>query len=470
MTNTNSPTHRLAPGPFDKNFMAGTRIIATKGRLGNGKSLNRRADAGPRGCTVRLSGPAKRIVRYDQPIAALDLTILCSRFRPEGYGGVEERLWRTTQALARRGVGVQVLTENRVNAPESETMAPGLTVRRLPPFDAGRFWRWYYAAEAYYWNRAVSALATGEITAVADPAMALGALLARPRRLIAFNPAACAAGMLHIWTQRPDVDSMKVPRHLVWIDRLAYKYSDVVIVSSENVKRQFARFYGGGAPVHVLPYVADPPEKPSGRALARARFGIDAQAFCVGFAGRLDRCKDVPFLLRAFREMGPSSADRLLVVGTGPDEERLRRIAAELALDRHIVWAGRMESPPNEAYAAMDVLVLPSVYEAFGLVLVEAMAAGIPVIGRADDGQTVFTASAELVKPECGFVVEANDPGELTGILDTLRNHPERAAQLGRNARVVALQSSWDDYARAYLELLGGASQEWHAAARVTKA
>ena len=59
----------------------------------------------------------------------MHVTLLCSRFRPEGYGGVEERLWRTTQALARCGAEVQVLTENRVNAPEVENFAPGTMER-----------------------------------------------------------------------------------------------------------------------------------------------------------------------------------------------------------------------------------------------------------------------------------------------------------------------------------------------------
>ena len=212
--------------------------------------------------------------------------------------------------------------------------------------------------------------------------------------------------------------------------------------------------------MYVLPYAAEAPDSSPDRASARKRFGIGERAFCAGFVGRLDPCKDVPFLLKAFADIQPDEHDRILVVGTGPDEERLRRIGAEVGVARHIVWAGRMESPPNDAYAAMDVLVLPSVYQAFGLVLVEAMAAGVPAIARADDGDTVFTASAELVPAGCGFVVDAAGSADLTKALRALKDDPERAAQMGQRARAAVLQRGWDDFARRYLYLLRDARRD----------
>ena len=75
----------------------------------------------------------------------LNVVVLASRFRPERYGGVEERLWRFTNALARSGVHVQVVTENRLGAPETETFEPGLDVRRIRAIDSGPFWRAYFA-------------------------------------------------------------------------------------------------------------------------------------------------------------------------------------------------------------------------------------------------------------------------------------------------------------------------------------
>jgi glycosyltransferase involved in cell wall biosynthesis len=384
--------------------------------------------------------------------APMELTLLCSRFRPEQHGGVEERLWRVAQALAARGVEVKVVTENRLGLAAAEVLAPRLCVRRIQPFDAGRLWRIGQVAQVHYWRRAVMAQDCGHIVCATEPAMAVGALLASPRPHVIFNPAACAAAMRRMWEQRPELYSMNLPRHLAWVDRMAYRHADDVVVSSENVKRQFEKFYGPRSSIHVLRY-AGHPSPAIDRDVACRRFGFTADDFCVGFAGRLDPCKDVPFLLHALKRLPPRTTDRLLIVGEGPDEHRVRRAASELGLDSHIVWAGRLNST-DEAFVAMDVLVLPSVYEAFGLVLVEAMSVGTPVITRADDGETVFTASSEIVTPESGIVVPSNDVEALADALRLLRDSPDLRARLGVGAKRTVSRRSWDDLAKEYVSMI----------------
>lgn len=385
------------------------------------------------------------------PSNTLRQTLLCSRFHPERYGGVEERLWHATRALVRNGLDLTVITENRVGAPAMEVIQPRLTIRRLPPVDAGRLWRWYFAVQAYHWYTTVMKHAPPGTIWASDPTMAVGALFARPRRPVVFNPAACAAGMRHIWEQRPDVYSMKVPRHLVWLDRLAYRGSDVVVVSSANIKRQFERFYGPKSSIEILPYGRDSLAVEADRVSARQQFCVKPDAFCIGFVGRLDPCKDIPFLLAAFKAMGPSAEDRLLIGGVGADEARLRRITAESGLDGHVMWTGWLDSPQT-VLAAMDVLVLPSVYEAFGLVLLEAMAVGVPVIARADDGQTVFTASSEIVTPLAGAIVSTIS--ELASVLNDLKTDPRKRARLGEGAKRAVQSRTWDDYAVEAIAIL----------------
>ena len=392
-----------------------------------------------------------------QTDAPLTLTVLCSRFRPERYGGVEERLWHLTSALARAGAEVQVITENRVDAARSEVMAPHLNVRRIPPADAGRLWRIDHLMRALSWRGAVKQYASGHLIWATDPSMAIGAMLAHPMDRIIFNPAACAAGIRHIWKQYPDADSLLTHRHLVWLDWLAYRRAHNVVVSSANVKQQFERFYGRRPSVHVVPYAADRPVVGTNRAAARSRFGIHASGFCAGFVGRLDPCKDIPFLLTALACMPPGQHDRLLIVGDGPDEGRLRRIADERGVAGNIVWAGRLNLP-EEALAAMDVLVLPSYYEAFGLVLLEAMAVGVPVIARASDGETVMTAAAEVITSENGIVVPSHDPKALAGALGRLRDSPELRARLSEGAKRYVLRRTWDDVAREAVNILRTAS------------
>jgi glycosyltransferase involved in cell wall biosynthesis len=381
------------------------------------------------------------------------LTVVCSRFRPERYGGVEERLWHVTQTFAAKGVAIDVLTENRLNAPARETFAPGLNVFRFPSFDPGRMWRWFHLAYVLYWYRVLKRHRPTGLLWVTDPMMAVAAVLAGHRRNLIFNPAACAAGMSHIGRLYPDVTTMQLPRVLEWIDRFAYRQARAVIVSSENVKQQFGRFYGSRAAVHVGSYGVVIPERLPARCEVRQRLGISFGAFVVGFVGRLDPCKGVDYLFEAAAHMGFEAEDRLLIIGDGEDQKRLLGIAARRGISEQVVWTGRVNDPAS-LMTAMDVLVLPSVYEAFGLVLLEAMAAGIPVIGRARDADSVFVASADIIQDGVtGFVVDGG-PELLAQRLSWLRQHKPETEEMGRHALADAKRRDWDTLIEHYLEVL----------------
>jgi glycosyltransferase involved in cell wall biosynthesis len=395
--------------------------------------------------------PAQPAPAPDKPQS---VTLLCSRYHPERYGGVEERLWQITQALAKNDCDVQVITENRLGSPDTEQLGARLAVRRILPMDEGPLWRIYYAAKAYQWRKATAMYASGDVIWSTEPSMAVGALSVRPRRRVVFNPAACAAGMRSIWRLRPETDSMKVPHHLILLDKLAYWYADAVVMSSANVRDQFERAYGSRpGKVHVVPYAALASTDATPRTDARARFGIEPEAFCIGFVGRLDPCKDVPFLIDAIAGIADRDHIQLLLVGVGPDESRIRRKAEERGIAKHLIWAGRMDSP-GDAYAAMDVLVLPSVYEAFGLVLLEAMAAGVPVIGRANNGTSVLTATAEIVPPTAGLVIRSDSVPDMTRALRLLLEDPVVRTTMGQEARRHASRRTWNDVAVDYLHVL----------------
>jgi glycosyltransferase involved in cell wall biosynthesis len=319
--------------------------------------------------------------------------------------------------------------------------------------DEGPLWRVYYVAKAYQWRKSMAMYASGDVIWSTEPSMAVGALSVRPRRRVVFNPAACAAGMRSIWRLRPETDSMRVPRHLIFLDKLAFQHADAVVVSSANVRDQFERAYGSRhGKVHVVPHAARASTDAAQRFDARARFGIEPEAFCIGFVGRLDPCKDVPFLIDAIAGMADREHIRLLLVGVGPDESRIRRKAEESGIAEHLVWAGRMDSP-DDAYSAMDVLVLPSVYEAFGLVLLEAMAAGVPVIGRANNGTSVLTATAEIIPPTAGVVIPSDSVSDMTRALRLLQEDPVGRATMGEEARRHASRWTWNDVAVEYLRI-----------------
>jgi glycosyltransferase involved in cell wall biosynthesis len=101
---------------------------------------------------------------------------------------------------------------------------------------------------------------------------------------------------------------------------------------------------------------------------------------CIGTISRLTRQKDLPTLFSAFAQflrLHPDS--KLLMVGGGEEKNSLVSLAEELAIANNIEWVGRT-SEIQKYLSRMDVFVLSSLYEGFGLVLLEAMDAGVPVI------------------------------------------------------------------------------------------
>ena len=114
------------------------------------------------------------------------------------------------------------------------------------------------------------------------------------------------------------------------------------------------------------------------RASTRRRLGIGPGERVVGGVGRLVPTKRFDLLIEA---IAPLDDVRLLIVGSGPDRARLQRLAGDLGVARRVVFAGGTSDVAG-ALAAMDVLAAPSEQETFGLAVLEALAAGLPVLYR----------------------------------------------------------------------------------------
>lgn len=375
------------------------------------------------------------------------ITLLCARFWPERHGGVEERLWQVSHALAKRGWRVEVVTENRTGSPSDEWLGENLRIRRLPPLEPGRLWRWLVWLHAWWWYRALQTVRPAGVVWATDPTIGVAAVLGGYRRRLVYNPAACAPAMNSIGRTYPYAETMRLRKPWEWFDRLAYKKASAIILSSHNLRRQFERCFGARGSVRVIGLgVACPGTRPD-RASARSRLGIGLSEFVVGFVGRLDPCKDLGFLFDAIAQAGQDVCDRVLIVGDGSDRDRLDGMARTAGIGHRIIWAGA-STTPFDFYPAMDVLVLPSVYEAFGQVLLEAMASGIPVIGRAADDRSVLNAMDEIIDDgRTGFITATNDPADLGARLQWLRDHGAERAQMGAAARQVAESRSWSRYA-----------------------
>jgi glycosyltransferase involved in cell wall biosynthesis len=155
----------------------------------------------------------------------------------------------------------------------------------------------------------------------------------------------------------------------------------------------------------------------------------------VGVLTRLDARKGLPYLLRAVAQLPSDLPEvRLLIGGDGEDRSALEREADRLGLRGRVDFVGAVNDAA-QFYRRLDLFVLPSLDEAFGLVLLEAMAAGLPVIGTRVGGiPEILEDGAQ------GRLVAPADSRALAGAIREICRDPLRRSQMAARARRQALR------------------------------
>ena len=194
---------------------------------------------------------------------------------------------------------------------------------------------------------------------------------------------------------------------------------------------------------------------PGDRERARAALGLNGNRPVVGFVGRLAPQKDPHTLLRAFLRVHTDLPDAVLVmVGEGPMRHGLEQAARATGLAASVRFAGSRRDVP-ELLPAFDVLALPSRWEGMPRVLVEAAAAGVPVVATPVGGVTDFVEDGAT-----GLLVPPGDPAALAGALGRLLGDEPLRAGLRARARARAAAFSADEMVRVterlYEQLLSG--------------
>ena len=158
---------------------------------------------------------------------------------------------------------------------------------------------------------------------------------------------------------------------------------------------------------------------PNRRDQVRARFGIRANEFCLGFVGRLAHQKAPEVMVDAFARLADSFPNlRLVMLGSGPQSESIEHMISQLGLSRRI--AIRSNENGFESMFAFDVFVMPSRYEGMPYVLLEAAACGLPIIATDVGG-----VSAIVAEGQNGLIVPIDDPEQLANAIRRLVANPE---------------------------------------------
>lgn len=209
-----------------------------------------------------------------------------------------------------------------------------------------------------------------------------------PKAIFGFQPLANVVGALSaagrgcrmVATQRNPADrqSVAVGPIEAFAGGVGLYHANVAV--SETVRASYARHGAAYREKLRVVYNATPalPKISEDQEACRNRFGVVPAGLLLGCLGRLHPQKNVGFALQVLA--GIPGAE-LLIAGGGPEEGRLRELASQLGVSDRVHFLGPLSGADlPRFYRCLDILLFPSIYEGFGRVLVEAMAAGTPVV------------------------------------------------------------------------------------------
>lgn len=220
-----------------------------------------------------------------------------------------------------------------------------------------------------------------------------------------------------------------------------------VIAISERVKQDIIRFYHCPAPIEVVHHGVDldlfsPATLARWRCDVRAQYGLPEQEMVFLYVGDLRKGA-----ARAIRALSQLSQGRLLFVSRSR-AAAYERIAEQSGVSGRVVFAG-FTNEVEKAYAAADAFVLPTPYDAFGMVVSEAMACGLPVVVSRNAG------ASELIQHGVNGLLlsDLRNVEELAGHMRSLQKDRGWAAQLGSAARQSVESLTWDAVAERTMRI-----------------
>ncbi len=376
--------------------------------------------------------------------------ILSWEYPPLIEGGLARHVRKLSEGLVELGIEVHVLTRGGEESPRSE-IAGGVNVYRVleptRPRDLGEFVTWVERMNA---DMLAAGVELGDRFSF-DLVHGHDWLVAAACDHLARRFGAPLVTTIH---------ATEYGRHQGWVDKHPQSYihgverwisnrSDRVIACSAYMREQIADIFAvPEARIAVIPNGIDPDDLPLGEQSEldrlRSEFAAPDEKLVL-LIGRLVYEKGFQIALEAMPELIERvPGTRFLVAGSGTHEAQLKKQATDLGLMEHgtfLGWIG--DDVLHLLYRIADVCVVPSIYEPFGLVALEAMASGCPCIVADTGGLREVVPHGEV-----GLRFRTRDPEALGGMVERVLTDAELREGLIAEASEHVLRFDWSDVAR----------------------
>jgi D-inositol-3-phosphate glycosyltransferase len=256
--------------------------------------------------------------------------------------------------------------------------------------------------------------------------------------------------------KRARITEQEPPARLA-AERLIATTADRIVVASRHEKHLLVALYGADEPrIDVVPCGVDLERfYPTDKEAARRELGLRDGERIILFVGRIEPLKGIDILISAAAQLHDDENFQVLIVGgDGRAEEQVRQLrehAERLGVDHHVSFVGAVDHEKLPVYYnAADVCVVPSYYESFGLVAVESMACGTPVVASRVGGLT-----STINDGQTGYLIPWRCPEPFAERLELLLDNDELRASFGQAARKAVERFRWANVADATSALYG---------------
>lgn len=352
----------------------------------------------------------------------MKIAIMVPLFPPRWLAGTELATWNIARHLARRGHEVHVITTRDAGLTR-ESMEEGFLVHRLNYLKARFLGPLLFSIKTLLALRKINP----DIIHAQSVLPGLYALVAKK-----------VLGKPYIFSERGAVYFPSLFHNQIF--KLALRNADAALALTGDMKEAMQKICR--REIHVVPNGIDLERFENlSKDEMRLKLQVKIDERLVIFVGRFRPEKGVEYLIKAMEIIRQGDCSiKMVLAGEGPEEPHLKRLTAQLNLEDCVAFVGQIPNEKVPQYmAAADILVLPSLSEGFPVVILEAMASGLPIV------TTRVTGLPEIIRDgENGLLVEPRNPPQIAEKVLLLFRDDALKEKISRNNKEEAKKYSWE--------------------------